>query len=104
MRNSSANWEIAAAQPTRRRQVVRPMRLGAIPLVDDPAELRPLGLRVLDSTQSLPSSPESTLESLHFITLLDLRQLCCPMKLHSFMDKSINTTLSQHLVDLRIKF
>lgn len=56
MGNSSANWEIDEAQPIGRRQVARPMRLGAIPLVDDPAELRPLGLRVLDSTQSLPGS------------------------------------------------
>lgn len=93
MGNFSANWEIAAAQPIGRRQVARPMRLGAIPLVDDPAELRPLGLRVLDSTQSLPSSLESTLESLHFIGL-QLRQLYCPMKLDSFMDKLITSGLS----------
>lgn len=51
--NCWANWEIVAAQPTGGRQVAGPMRLGAIPLVDDPAELRPLGPRVLDSTQSL---------------------------------------------------
>lgn len=74
------------------------MRQGAIPLVDYPAELRPLGLRVPDSTQSLPSS----LESLHFI-LLELRQVCCPMKLDSFMDKFITSRLSKQLVNLRIQ-
>lgn len=93
--NSSANWEIAPAHPTGRRQVAWPMRLGAISLVDDLAELRPLGPRVLDSTQSLLSSPRSHLgiPSDH----PQLRQVCCPLKLDSFMGKLHTSRLSSQL-------